>query len=74
METLERVCEIVSSRFDISSVKLTEDTAWDEIGADSIDLVDLISEIEGELGVSVPDDAIEDIKCIGDLVRIIEEG
>ena len=63
----------MNEKFEISDVKLTEDTTWDEIGADSIDLVDLISEIESDLDISIPDEAIEDFKTIGDLVRYIEE-
>ena len=73
MYTFETVCTIVNEKFEISDVKLTEDTTWDEIGADSIDLVDLISEIESDLDISIPDEAIEDFKTIGDLVRYIEE-
>ena len=73
MYTFETVCTIVNEKFEISEVKLTEDTTWDEIGADSIDLVDLISEIESDLDISIPDEAIEDFKTIGDLVRYLEE-
>ena len=73
MSTFETVCTIVNEKFEISDVKLTEDTTWDEIGADSIDLVDLISEIESDLDISIPDEAIEDFKTIGDLVRYLEE-
>lgn len=71
--TFETVCDIVNEKFEINDVKLTEDTTWDEIGADSIDLVDLISEIESDLNISIPDEAIEDLKTIGDLVRYLEE-
>ncbi|MCI6771003.1 MAG: acyl carrier protein [Oscillospiraceae bacterium] len=73
MYTFETVCDIVNEKFEINDVKLTEDTTWDEIGADSIDLVDLISEIESDLNISIPDEAIEDLKTIGDLVRYLEE-
>ena len=73
MYTFDKVCDIVNEKFEINDVKLTEDTTWDEIGADSIDLVDLISEIESDLNISIPDEAIEDLKTIGDLVRYLEE-
>ena len=73
MYTFETVCTIVNEKFEISDVKLTEDTTWDEIGADSIDLVDLISEIESDLDISIPDEAIENFKTIGDLVRYLDE-
>lgn len=73
MYSLDKVCEIVNRRFEISDIKLTEDTTWDEIGADSIDLVDLISEIESEMDISIPDEAIEELKTIGDLARFLDE-
>lgn len=63
----------MNERFEINDMKLTEDTTWDEIGADSIDLVDLISEIESEIDISIPDEAIEEFKSIGDLVRFLDE-
>ena len=73
MYTFDKVCDIVNERFEINDIKLTEDTNWDEIGADSIDLVDLISEIESEMDISIPDEAIEEFKSIGDLVRFLDE-
>lgn len=73
MYTFDKVCEIVNERFEINDIKLTEDTTWDEIGADSIDLVDLISEIESEMDISIPDEAIEEFKTIGDLVRFLDD-
>lgn len=73
MYSLEKVCSIITQRFEINDIKLTEDTTWDEIGADSIDLVDLISEIETEMDISIPDEAIEDLKTIGDLARFLDE-
>lgn len=73
MYTFDKVCDIVNERFEINDIKLTEDTTWDEIGADSIDLVDLISEIESEMDISIPDEAIEEFKSIGDLVRFLDE-
>ena len=73
MYTFDKVCEIVNERFEINDIKLTEDTTWDEIGADSIDLVDLISEIESEMDISIPDEAIEEFKTIVDLVRFLDD-
>lgn len=72
MDTLEKVCNLISSRFEISEMKLSEETSLEEIGADSIDLVDLVSELEEEFGVSVPDEEFENIKTIGDIVSLIE--
>ena len=72
MDTLEKVCSIVNERFELSDLNLTEDTTWDEIGADSIDLVDLISAVEDNFGISIPDEAIENLKTIGDVATYID--
>ncbi|MBQ7597397.1 MAG: acyl carrier protein [Clostridia bacterium] len=72
MDTLEKVCSIVNERFELSDLNLTEDTTWDEIGADSIDLVDLISAVEDTFGISIPDEAIENLKTIGDVAAYID--
>ncbi|MGN1418919.1 MAG: acyl carrier protein [Acutalibacteraceae bacterium] len=72
MDTFEQVCDLISKRFEISEVKLTKETTLEEIGADSIDLVDLVSELEEAFDVSVPDEEFENIKTIGDIVELIE--
>lgn len=73
MDTFENVCEIVSSRFELNEIKLDRDTSWEEIGADSIDLVDLITEIEDEFKISIPDEEFENLKTIGDLSDLIDQ-
>ena len=73
MDTFEKVSDIISKRFELSETKITNDTTWEEIGADSIDLVDLISELEDEFDISIPDDSIEDLKTVGDVVNLIDE-
>ncbi|MBO5184105.1 MAG: acyl carrier protein [Clostridia bacterium] len=73
MDTFEKVSDIIGKRFELSETKITMDTTWEEIGADSIDLVDLISELEDEFDISIPDDSIEDLKTVGDVVNLIDE-
>ena len=73
MDTFEKVSDIIGNRFELSETKITMDTTWEEIGADSIDLVDLISELEDEFDISIPDDSIEDLKTVGDVVNLIDE-
>ena len=73
MDTFDRICDIISTRFELTETSLTQDTTWEEIGADSIDLVDLISELEDKFNVSIPDEAIDDLRTIGDVAKLIEE-
>lgn len=45
----------------------------DDLGADSLDVVDLITTIEDEFDISIPDEAVEEIKTVGDIVSYIEK-
>ncbi|MBR6313243.1 MAG: acyl carrier protein [Clostridia bacterium] len=72
MDTFEQICGIIAERFELTETTLTQETAWEEIGADSIDLVDLISELEEKFSVSIPDEAIDDLRTVGDLAQLID--
>ncbi len=45
----------------------------DDLGADSLDVVDLITTIEDEFDISIPDEAVEEIKTVGDITAYIEK-
>ena len=70
---LEKVKAILAEQFDVEEDKVTADTDLQEdLGADSLDVVELLMSIEDEFGVEVPDDEIENIKTVGSLVSYIE--
>ena len=70
---LEKVKAILAEQIDVEEDKVTADTDLQEdLGADSLDVVDLLMSIEDEFGVDVPDDEIENIKTVGSLVSYIE--
>ena len=70
---LEKVKAILAEQFDVEEDKVTADTDLQEdLGADSLDVVDLLMSIEDEFGGEVPDDEIENIKTVGSLVSYIE--
>ena len=70
---LEKVKAILAEQFDVEEDKVTADTDLQEdLGADSLDVVDLLMSIEDEFGVEVPVDEIENIKTVGSLVSYIE--
>ena len=70
---LEKVKAILAEQFDVEEDKITEDTDLQEdLGADSLDVVDLLMSIEDEFEVEVPDEEIENIKTVGALVAYIE--
>ena len=70
---LEKVKAILAEQFDVEEDKITADTDLQEdLGADSLDVVDLLMSIEDEFEVEVPDEEIENLKTIGDVVEYIQ--
>ncbi len=69
----EKVKAILSEQFDVEEDSITQDTSIaDDLGADSLDVVDLLMSLEDEFEIEVPDDEIENIKTVGELVKYIE--
>ena len=70
---LEKVKAILSEQFDVEEDSITPDTNLSEdLEADSLDVVDLLMSIEDEFGIEVPDEEIENIKTVDQLVKYIE--
>ena len=71
---LEKVKVILSSQFDVEEDSITMDTnIADDLGADSLDVVDMLMSLEDEFDVEIPDEEIEKIRTVGELVADIEE-
>ncbi len=69
----EKIREILCAQLDIEEEKVTmESNIAEDLGADSLDVVDLIMSIEDEFELEVPDDQVENIKTVGDVVNYIE--
>ncbi len=70
---LEKIKAILSEQFDADEDSITaETTLADDLGADSLDVVDLLMSIEDEFEVEIPDEEVESIKTVGALVEYIE--
>lgn len=70
----EKVRKIICEQFDLEEENVTADTLLeDDLEADSLDLVDLVMSFEDEFQIEVPDEEIENIKTVGDIVKYIEE-
>ena len=70
---LEKVKVILAEQFDVDEDSLTNDTdLQDDLGADSLDVVDLLMSIEDEFEIEIPDEEIEHIRTVGELVNYIE--
>lgn len=71
---LEKVKAILADQFDAEEDLITKETTiQDDLGADLLDVVDLLMTIEDEFEVEVPDTEIENLKTVGNLVKYIEE-
>ena len=72
-ETAERVKKIVVEHLGVESEKVTEEATFiDDLGADSLDIVELVMAFEEEFGVEIPDDAAEKITTVKDAIDYIE--
>lgn len=70
----EKLKDIIVEQLDVEedAVTLTANIQ-DDLGADSLDVVDLITTIEDEFDISIPDEAVEEIKTVGDIANYIEK-
>lgn len=70
----EKVRNILVEQLDVEEDKISmEASIIDDLGADSLDVVDLVMSLEDEFGVEIPDEQVENIKTVGDIVKYIEE-
>ena len=72
-ETADRVKKIVVEHLGVEAEKVTEDASFiDDLGADSLDIVELVMAFEEEFGVEIPDDAAEMIGTVKDAIDYID--
>ena len=70
----DRVKKIVVEHLSVDEEKVTESASFiDDLGADSLDTVELVMAFEEEFGIEIPDDAAETIQTFGDAVKFINE-
>jgi acyl carrier protein len=70
----DRVKKIVVEHLGVEEEKVTEGASFiDDLGADSLDTVELVMAFEEEFGIEIPDDAAETIQTFGDAVKFITE-
>ena len=70
----DKLKDIIAEQLSVEADEVTlEANIQDDLGADSLDVVDLITTIEDEFDISIPDEAVEEIKTVGDIVNYIEK-
>lgn len=74
MDILEKVKKLISEQLDVEESNIQETSSIaDDLGADSLDVVDLVMAIEDEFSIEIPEDQVENIKTVGDIVKYIED-
>jgi acyl carrier protein len=68
----EKVKSIIAEQLELDIDSITLETTFEEIDADSLDIVELVMTLEEEFELEISDEEIEQIKTVGDVVRYIE--
>ena len=70
----EKIRDILMEQLDVEEGLITmEANILEDLGADSLDIVDLVMTLEDEFDTEIPDEEIETIKTVGDIVHYIED-
>ncbi len=73
MDVADKVKEIVSQQLDVDKGKVSEESAFiDDLGADSLAIVELVLAFEEQFEIDIPDEDTEKIRTVGDAVKYIE--
>ena len=71
---MERVTDIVADQLGADKEKISAETSFvNDLGADSLDTVELVMELEEEFDINIPDDAAEKIQTVGQAIEYIEK-
>ena len=72
-EIFEKVKEVVVEQLNVEEAEVTAEAAFiDDLGADSLDIVELVMALEESFAISIPDEEAESIKTVGDAVAYIK--
>lgn len=73
MDIAEKVKDIIVKQLAVNPEEVTEDASFvDDLGADSLDTVTFVMELEKEFGLEIPDEDYKDIRTVGEAIKYIE--
>lgn len=74
MDTFERIRELLAEQLELDANDITLDSdIMEDFDADSLDVVDMVMALEDEYNIEVPDEAVENFRTVGDVVRYVED-
>jgi len=74
MTIAEKVKKMIVEQLGVNEAEVTPEAKFiDDLGADSLDIVELVMALEDEYGIEIPDEDAEKIETVGDAIRYIEE-
>ncbi len=73
MKTIEKVKQLVAEQLCISTDDIADNADIMELGADSIDVVEMLTTFEDEFGITIPDSKVEELRTIPAIVKVIDE-
>jgi acyl carrier protein len=74
MADLDKIKAIVAEQLGVDEAEITEEASFvDDLGADSLDTVELVMALEEEFGIEIPDEDAEKIGTVKDAIKYIEE-
>jgi len=74
MALLEDVVEVVVEQLSVDAAEVKEDSKFiEDLGADSLDIVELVMALEEKFDIEIPDDVAEGIKTVADAIKFIED-
>ncbi len=70
----EKICELLADKFDADASTMTMDTSIkDDLNADSLDVVELMMDLEEQFGITISDEEAMKLSTIGDIVKYIDD-
>jgi acyl carrier protein len=74
MDIVAKVKEIVSQQLDVEIAKVTDTARFiEDLGADSLAVVEIVLAFEGEFGIDIPDEATKDMITVGDVIAYVQQ-
>jgi len=70
--TTEKIISMIAAKADLDAEEVKQESTWAEIGLDSLDVVELIMEVENHFHISIPDHETHDFITVGHVIKYIE--